>query len=95
VEVLWGDLRLGQIKHFRQQVCQICHGTTYQNGKTIPIDHKVYEIATKYMDQMAIKYTNIFHCKILQIYPNWDFWFENIASGNADTQVKCKIIWLI
>jgi hypothetical protein len=48
-----------------------------------------------YIDQMAIKYTNIFHYKILQIYPNWDFWFENIPSGNPDTQVKCKIIWLI
>jgi hypothetical protein len=26
---------------------------------------------------MALKYTNIFN-----IYPNWDFWFENIPSGN-------------
>jgi hypothetical protein len=25
--------------------------------------------------QMAIKYNNI-------IYPNWDFWFENMPSGN-------------
>jgi hypothetical protein len=23
--------------------------------------------------QKATKYTNIFHCKMLQIYPNWEF----------------------
>jgi hypothetical protein len=30
------------------------------------------------IDQMATKYTNIFHCKTFLpkfIYPNWDFWF--------------------
>jgi hypothetical protein len=31
---------------------------------------------------MAIKYTNISNnSKALKIYPNWDFWFENKASG--------------
>jgi hypothetical protein len=30
------------------------------------------------IDQMAIKYTSIFHRKDYnKIYPNWDFWFEN------------------
>jgi hypothetical protein len=28
--------------------------------------------------QIVIKYTNIFHHKI---YPNWEFWYENIPSG--------------
>jgi hypothetical protein len=28
---------------------------------------------------MATKYTNIF-----KIYPNWEFWFENMPSGNPD-----------
>jgi hypothetical protein len=32
--------------------------------------------------QMEIKYFNIFHSKVRQIYPNWDFWFENKPSGN-------------
>jgi hypothetical protein len=32
--------------------------------------------------QMVIKYIDIFHFKTLQIYPNRDFWFENIPSGN-------------
>jgi hypothetical protein len=34
---------------------------------------------------VSIKYTNIFHCKTLQIYPNWDFWSEKIPSGNPDS----------
>jgi hypothetical protein len=33
---------------------------------------------------MAITYINIFLHKALQIYPNWDFWFENKPSGNLD-----------
>jgi hypothetical protein len=45
---------------------------------------------------MAIKYTNwqqnrpnghknlptSFIARLSKIYPNWDFWFENIPSGN-------------
>jgi hypothetical protein len=38
-------------------------------------------IGTK-IDQMGIKFTNIFLCKTLQNFPNLDFWFENIPSGN-------------
>jgi hypothetical protein len=34
------------------------------------------------MDQVSIKYTNIFQCKTLQNFPNLDFWFENKPSGN-------------
>jgi hypothetical protein len=28
------------------------------------------------------KYNNTFYCKTLQNLPNWDFWSENIPSGN-------------
>jgi hypothetical protein len=43
--------------------------------QNLPIGRKIY--------QMAIKYTNIKRpCKI---YPKWDFWFENIQSGNPGT----------
>jgi hypothetical protein len=35
------------------------------------------------MDQVSIKYTNIFQCKTLKIYPNLDIWFENKLSGNT------------
>jgi hypothetical protein len=40
-------------------------------GKNIPNYHKIYQMSTK-------------HTKILpsKIYPNLDFWFENIPSGN-------------
>jgi hypothetical protein len=31
---------------------------------------------------MAIKYTITFDFNALKILPNWDFWFENIPSGN-------------
>jgi hypothetical protein len=33
---------------------------------------------------MAIKYTNIFHCKTLQNLPKFGFLFENRASGNPE-----------
>jgi hypothetical protein len=36
---------------------------------------------------MVLKYSNIVHYKTLhtyKIYPNWDFWFENMPSGNPD-----------
>jgi hypothetical protein len=31
---------------------------------------------------VAVKYTNI--AKPSNIYPNWDFWFENIPPGNPE-----------
>jgi hypothetical protein len=61
---------------------------------------KMYQITQKYtkqqynisngrkIDQMFIKYTNIFHCKTLQNLPNLDFWFENIPSGNPDPHLR-------
>jgi hypothetical protein len=33
---------------------------------------------------MVIKYNNILYSKTLQIYQNWDFWFENKPSSNLD-----------
>jgi hypothetical protein len=44
--------------------------------RNIPNCNKIYQIGTKY--------TNISHCKI---YPNWDFWFENMPSGNPVKEV--------
>jgi hypothetical protein len=38
------------------------------------------------MYQMDIKYTNNFIARPSKIYPNLDFWFENIPSGNPDTE---------
>jgi hypothetical protein len=71
------------------QGCQIFLGTKYQNREK-------YQITTK-DTKMSIKYTEyplkrpnvhkiylpyIFHSKPSKIYPNLDFWFENIPSGN-------------
>jgi hypothetical protein len=34
------------------------------------------------IDQMVIKFANIFKTRHSKIYPNWDLWFENKPSGN-------------
>jgi hypothetical protein len=54
-------------------------GSKYQNGKKyIPNENQIYQTATKIpngrkIDQTAIKYTNIFNCKILQNLPKLGF----------------------
>jgi hypothetical protein len=40
-----------------------------KTGKNIPNHHKIYHVPEKYIDQMYIKYTNVFHCKTPKIYP--------------------------
>jgi hypothetical protein len=70
-----------------KQGCQIFLGPTYQNRKlyqndqrytqcpqNIPFFHKI--------DQLAIKYPNIFHWKTLQKCPKWGFFVWNVLSGN-------------
>jgi hypothetical protein len=34
------------------------------------------------LDKVAIKIPTSSIAKPFQIYPNWDFWFENMPSGN-------------
>jgi hypothetical protein len=54
----------------------------------LPNYHKIYQMEvnnTKWIYiKVAIKYTKftIPSCKITKINPNWDFWSENIPSGN-------------
>jgi hypothetical protein len=76
------------------QGCQIFLGTTYQNVKNIPNNHKIFKMATKYTKwpqnipnghkiyQMATKYIKYTIARPSKFYPNWDFWFENMPSGN-------------
>jgi hypothetical protein len=57
-----------------------------KTGKNKPNDHKIYPNGHK-IDQMAVKWTkwpqNISTTtRPSNIYPKWDFWFENIQSGN-------------
>jgi hypothetical protein len=46
----------------------------------IPKRGKIYQITTKYIDQMVIKYTKIFHCKTPQNLPKLGFlvWKQTI-----------------
>jgi hypothetical protein len=41
----------------------------YQSTTKLPKDHKMYQLAVEIF-QMIIKYTNIFHSKVLQNLPN-------------------------
>jgi hypothetical protein len=56
-------------------------------GENIPKLPKIYLMAIKYtkcrkIDLTAIKIPTSFIARLSKIYPNWDFWFENIPSGN-------------
>jgi hypothetical protein len=68
--------------------CQIFLGTTNPNGKKLPNGQKIYHMAINVpngseIDQMVAKTTNIRHS---EIYPSWDFWFENMSSGDPCVQ---------
>jgi hypothetical protein len=78
-----------------QQGCQICLGTTHQNGENIPQGQKnrYIQMAITYTYQIAGKLTewarNIptsFIARHSKIYPNRDFVFENVPSGNPGAQ---------
>jgi hypothetical protein len=60
------------------QGCQIFNGATYQNGNNIPNDHKIHPWPQNIpngskIDQMAIKCSNIVHCKTFQNLPKFGF----------------------
>jgi hypothetical protein len=63
------------------QGCQIFLGTTYQNGKNIPNNQIIYqmaEIQTKWSENIPTSSI----ASPSKIYSNKDFWFENMPSGN-------------
>jgi pyocin large subunit-like protein len=68
------------------QGCQIFLDKIYQNGeniKNMPLNYQVAKnVCARF--QMAIEYTNLSKSKVLKKYPNWEFWFKNIPSGNPD-----------
>jgi hypothetical protein len=53
---------------------------------TLPSDHKIYEMAVKYTD-CKIYITTFSILRPSKNYPNWDFGFENIPSGNPSFTV--------
>jgi hypothetical protein len=56
-----------------------------QMGENIPNNHNLFEMDST-CDQMAIKYTNIFHCKTLQNLPKLVFLVWKKPSGNPARQ---------
>jgi hypothetical protein len=63
--------------------------------KYMPNDHKIYQIYIKYT-KLQLNASNghkIYQHLPSKIYPNWDFWFENIPSGNPATTCPLDINW--
>jgi hypothetical protein len=62
---------LGWLQHAKRtqanQGCQIFLATTYQNGKSIPNNHKKYQMATKYTKWPHIGPNNHDICKHLPL----------------------------
>jgi hypothetical protein len=62
-------------------MCRVARFFLVQNtkmGKNVPNYHELYQLSIKYnkyckIDQVTIKYTNIFHCKNLQKLPKFGF----------------------
>jgi hypothetical protein len=45
-------------------------------------------------NQKAIKFPAWSIARLSKIYPNWDFWFKNIPSGNPDRNEYWFLLWL-
>jgi hypothetical protein len=67
-----------------------------KTGKNMPNDHKMYQMAIKIpfgrkIDKKAIKIPTSSTARPCKIYPNCEFWFENIPSGN--TGIDTRSLW--
>jgi hypothetical protein len=63
----------------------------------IPNGNKIYQMAIKYtkwpqnipngnkIDEMSINFTKSFTARHFKVYPNRDFWFENIPVARKNT----------
>jgi hypothetical protein len=49
-----------------------------------PNCHKIYQMTITSTKWPKNIHTKLFHFKTLQNFPNWDFWCEDIPSGNPD-----------
>jgi hypothetical protein len=52
----------------------------YRIITTLPNDLKIYQMTVKYSKRPKLLTFSI--ARPSKIYPNWDFWVENIPSGN-------------
>jgi hypothetical protein len=66
------------------QGCQIFLVLHTKMGNSIPNNHKIYQMAKKLTSSIA---------RPSKIYQNWNFWFENMPSGNpvANTKESARI----
>jgi hypothetical protein len=60
--------KLFRVHRFYRQGCQILLGTIYQNGKKLPNDHKIYQVAICKTYEMVVKYS-----KWPQILPTFNY----------------------
>jgi hypothetical protein len=67
----------------------IQHTKTGKNTKYIKWTQNI--LNGRKINQVAMKYTNIFYSRPSKIFPNWDFWFENMPSGNGNPETKCLV----
>jgi hypothetical protein len=67
--------------------------------------HKIYQMGVKYIDQMDIKISDIFHCKTLQNLPKlvegkytiWqpcESWSQNADLENSDQFSNVSVCWV-
>jgi hypothetical protein len=79
-----------------EQGCQIFLGATYRNWKNIPNGHEIYQMTVTFT-KLPVKYPYVVTINYLhyitfsnprpsKIYPIWDFWCENIPSGNPGSE---------
>jgi hypothetical protein len=74
------------IRHICYRVARFVLVQTYQNGKNITNDHKLYKDAIYYTKYSKWSWNiTIFSIpRPSKFYPNWDFGFESKPSGNPD-----------
>jgi hypothetical protein len=86
------SLKIRKLVHSKSGLPDFSWCNIPKRGKSIPNNLKMYPMATKYtihiatqyVDQMDIKYTNIFHCKALQNLPKSRiFGLKNMPSGST------------
>jgi hypothetical protein len=78
-----------------EQGCQIVLGATYQNWETYTKNTTKYSSIGD-LNQMAITYTKLPYVQMpkfsiasrSEIYEYWDFWYENIPSGNPGYETR-------
>jgi hypothetical protein len=81
------------------QGCQIYIGTAYQNRKSVPNHHKIYQMAVIIPNdhnifQTTSECTYIFHSKSLQNVPKLVFWYAIMPSGNPEVPIRAlESIW--